>query len=573
MTQKTIKVLPKKQWALQDLETGEKHKRKVCAYARVSTDLEDQKNSFRAQLEEYQNRISKNPEWEFTRLYSDEGISGTSLKNRKGFQEMIGDALGGKIDLILTKSISRFARNTVDCLQTVRELRAKNVEVYFDKENISTTDPKIEMMLTIFASMAQEESKSISENVKWGIRKRMAKGQVSIQTRTLLGYDKDENGNLIINKDEAQIVKKVFNLYIAGVSLKEIENIMNQEGMPCKCPSGRWTVGYLARMISNEKYAGDLLLQKTVVVDFLTHKAVKNNGIEESYYIENHHPAIIDKKTFNYVQALKAGKIRFHELYENYKRDALCGLVYCESCLRKMNKVSQHGNTKYQRFVYTCKNQDRNAKGYVECHVPNTTDYKCLKEASTKVFTTYYEPPAGMKDIIFEEYEIAQKTINTYAKSNILKSEIIALEKEAKELAGRQIEESDDVGLEAEFMRKKELIKQKSRELEKANDDFAGIMMSNKKRDAIKDYIEKKYVSSILIKDVIKKVLIRSNGSALFILCDDDFGLDRNKVNRLLLEPIIEKSTVEVDGRSLSYEVIRVKSEDYNENIAQTGAR
>lgn len=567
MTQKTIKVLPKKEWLKQDFDTGDLPKRKVCAYARVSTDLEDQKNSFNAQLEEYQSRIAKNPDWEFVRLYSDEGISGTSLKNRKGFQEMIGDALSGKIDLILTKSISRFARNTVDCLQTVRDLRAKNVEVYFDKENISTTDPKIEMMLTIFASMAQEESKSISENVKWGIRKRMAKGQVAIQTRTLLGYDKDENGNLVINQKEAEIVKKIFNLYVAGLSLVEIEKIMVEDGIPCKTPTGRWTVGYLARLIGNEKYIGDLLLQKTVVVDFLTHKSVKNNGIEESYYIENHHPAIIDKNTFNYVQALKDGKLRFRELYENYNRlDILCGLVYCESCLRKMFKVSQHSGTKYQRFVYTCKNQYKTDRGYVECHMPNTTDYLCLKEALNKVFCKYYEPPIGMRDILLGEYEIAQKTINTYTKNNILRTEITALKKEADELVKQQIEDTENLSLEKEFNEKKALLRSKTRELNEANDQFAEIMMINKKRDAVKNYINNKYVSPILVKEVIKKILIRSSGRALFILSDDDFTLSRSKVNRLLLEPVIESDRVELNDRILDYDVIRIKSEDYNEN-------
>ena len=171
----TITVIPKKQVLSINPTTGDVVKKRVAAYARVSTDLEDQRNSFNAQLEEYTTRIGKNPSWEFVKLYSDQGISGTSTKHRVGFQRMIKDALDGKIDLILVKSISRFARNTVDCLKTVRDLRKKNVEVYFDKEAISTNDTKVDMMLTIFASFAQEESKSISENVKWGVRKRMAK--------------------------------------------------------------------------------------------------------------------------------------------------------------------------------------------------------------------------------------------------------------------------------------------------------------------------------------------------------------------------------------------------------------
>ncbi|WP_235860806.1 recombinase family protein [Peptoniphilus porci] len=191
-------------------------KRRVAGYARVSTDSDEQFTSYEAQVDYYTDYIKKRADWEFVGIYTDEGISGTNTKYREGFNRMVDDALNGKIDLIITKSVSRFARNTVDSLTTVRELKDKGVEVYFEKENIWTFDSKGELLITIMSSLAQEESRSISENVTWGQRKRFADGKVSIPYGNFLGYDKGPNGNLMVNKEEAKLVKKIYRYFLEG---------------------------------------------------------------------------------------------------------------------------------------------------------------------------------------------------------------------------------------------------------------------------------------------------------------------------------------------------------------------
>ena len=189
---------------------GTTRKKRVAAYARVSTEQDEQQSSYETQVNFYTNYIQSNPDWEFAGIYSDEGISGTNIKHRDGFNRMIKDALSGKIDLILTKSISRFARNTVDSLVTIRKLKEKGIEVYFEKENIYTLDSKGELMLTIMSSIAQEESRSISENVTWGKRKSMADGKVYVARKGFLGYKLDENGNTVIDEAEAKIVREIY---------------------------------------------------------------------------------------------------------------------------------------------------------------------------------------------------------------------------------------------------------------------------------------------------------------------------------------------------------------------------
>lgn len=280
-------------------------KKRVCAYARVSTDQEDQINSYNAQIKEYTERIKANPNWKFVGMYADEGISGTSMKKRLSFLEMIDDAKAGNIDLILTKSLSRFSRNTVDSLTIIRELREINVEVFFEKENLSSLDTKIDFMLTIFSSIAQEEARNISENVKWGIRKRFQEGKVKINTKRFLGYDKDDSGNLIINESEANTIRMIFNLYVAGKSYKEICEILISEKLTNGRGLVKWNPSAIKNILENEKYMGDVILQKTVVLDYLSHKSVTNNNNVPKYHIIDNHPAIVSKELFKLARIKK----------------------------------------------------------------------------------------------------------------------------------------------------------------------------------------------------------------------------------------------------------------------------
>ncbi|MDD4135420.1 MAG: recombinase family protein, partial [Eubacteriales bacterium] len=251
---------------------GQNTKRKVAAYARVSTGTEEQLTSYEAQVDYYTAYIQGTPDWLFAGVYTDEGISALSTRNRDGFNRMVSDALAGKIDLIVTKSVSRFARNTVDSLTTVRKLKQHKVEVFFEKENIYTFDGKGELLLTILSSLAQEESRSISDNVKWGQRKRFADGKVSLPYKKFLGYEKGEDGRPAIVESEAVIVRMIYRLFMEGMTPSAIAKRLKEAGI--LTPGGKtvWQASTVRSILTNEKYRGDAILQKSFTVDFLTKK-------------------------------------------------------------------------------------------------------------------------------------------------------------------------------------------------------------------------------------------------------------------------------------------------------------
>ena len=253
------------------LEPLVRHKR-VAAYVRVSTASDEQMGSIAAQRDYNSKYIPGNTQWVFVGIYADEGLSGTSSKRRPAFQQMVEDALAGKIDLILTKSLSRFARNTVDTLKTIRALKEKNVEVYFEKEDISTLDSKGEFLITLMSSLAQEESRSISENVAWGKRKRFADGKFSMPYKHFLGYDRGADGTMVINEEQAEVIRLIYLLYLEGRTLGDITRVLQAAGI--KTPTGKekWAISVIESILRNEKYYGAALLQKKFTYDFLTKK-------------------------------------------------------------------------------------------------------------------------------------------------------------------------------------------------------------------------------------------------------------------------------------------------------------
>ena len=247
-------------------------KRRVAAYARVSTDYEEQITSYQAQVRFYTNYIQSRSDWQFVDVYTDEGISALNTKRRDGFNRMITDALDGKIDLIITKSVSRFARNTVDSLSTIRKLKEHNVECYFEKENIWTFDGKGELLISIMSSLAQEESRSISENVTWGHRKRFAEGRITMCYSSFLGYRKGDDGLPEIVPEEAEIVRYIFSQFIMGQTLYKIAAELTAQGIPTPGGKQKWAIGTIKNILTNEKYKGDALIQKSYTTDFLTKK-------------------------------------------------------------------------------------------------------------------------------------------------------------------------------------------------------------------------------------------------------------------------------------------------------------
>lgn len=277
---------------------------RVAAHCQVSTELDEQANSYETQVSHYKELIQKDPIWEFAGIFADDGISGTNTKKRDQFNKMIKACKAGKIDLIVTKSISRFARNTIDCLKYIRDLKAINVAIFFEKENINTMDAKGEVLITIMASLAQQESESLSQNVRLGLQYRYQQGKVLINHNHFLGYTKDKDGNLVIEPEEAKTVKRIFYSYLQGMTMKQIAESLKADGVLTGGGKTNWHSSGIALILKNEKYTGDALLQKTYTVDLLTKKRVKNNGIMPQYYVENDHPAIIPKSVFMQVQNL-----------------------------------------------------------------------------------------------------------------------------------------------------------------------------------------------------------------------------------------------------------------------------
>jgi len=352
-------------------------KKRVCAYCRVSTEDDCQISSFDLQVEHYMNFINANKYWEFAGVYSDYGKSGTSTKKRNEFTQMIDDCKRGKIDRIITKSISRFARNTLDCLGYIRELKMLNppVGIYFEKEKLDTLDPKNELLLTILSSLAQEESRSTSENIKWSIQKRFQAGKARCPTQFLIGYDKDEDGNMVIDEEEAKIVRRIFREYMAGKGAKLIANELKEEGVPSGRGGSNWGKTSILHMLKNEKYCGDVLMQKNITVDFLTHKQIENKGQLPQYYIENHHPAIIPKDEWLAVQneikrryeiAIKDPSSR--QGYSN--ASAMSNRLFCGECgqplIRHTATVVGDGN-KEKITVFRCRATSAKARKKAGC--------------------------------------------------------------------------------------------------------------------------------------------------------------------------------------------------------------
>lgn len=293
---RSVTVIPPTINPLTHLSRVAAQKRRVAGYARVSTDSDEQFTSYEAQVDYYTQYIKRNPEWEFVKVYTDEGISGTNTKHRIGFNEMIADAMSGKIDLIVTKSVSRFARNVVDCIKYARDLRALSppVGIYFETENINTLSQNGELLLTVLAAFAQDESVNKSISVAWGIRQRFAKGIPKLVKP--YGYQ-NVDGKLVVDEEEAGVVIRIFAFYLGGKTPYEIAKILTHEGIPT--PTGKkpcWTISSVTYILGNDRYCGDVIMQKSLCVDLFAHKRVRNLGQVERYRMRDVHPPLISKE-------------------------------------------------------------------------------------------------------------------------------------------------------------------------------------------------------------------------------------------------------------------------------------
>lgn len=401
-------------------------KRRVAGYARVSTDKDEQFSSYESQVDYYTQFIQANPEWEFVKVYTDEGISGLNTKKRDGFNAMVKDAISGKIDLIITKSVSRFARNTVDSLSTIRELKAHNVECYFEKENIYTFDGKGELLLTIMSSLAQEESRSISENVTWGHRRRFEEGRVSFAYSSFLGYDRGENkcDPPVVNPEQAETVKRIYSLFMKGKTCWMIAKILTEDGIKTPCGKEKWSASTVESILTNEKYKGAAILQKRFTTDFLTKTMKVNEGEVPQYYVENSHEAIIQPDEWDEVQQEFARRKSLSRKYSG--KSIFSARIICGDCGGFYGaKVWNSTNDKYRRTVWQC-----NSK-FKDKEKPCTTPH--LNEEAIKTrFTGAFNKLISMKaDIIAG----AEKIKTLYCDCSDIDAEQRRLEREMEDIA------------------------------------------------------------------------------------------------------------------------------------------
>ncbi len=370
---------------------------RVAAYCRVSTDDEEQKTSYEAQIGYYTEKINQNPEWQMAGIFADEGISGTQAKKRPEFLKMIRLCRQRKIDIILTKSLSRFARNTVDSLGYIRELRALGIAVISEKENINTLTAESEMLITIMSCFAQAESESISKNVSWGVRQSFKNGNVPMQYARLLGYRKGHDGNAEIIPEEAEVVKEIYRCYLDGMSMNLIADRLNEKGLTTKGGSSPYRKTVVQRILTNEKYTGDALLQKTYVTDCITKKTRKNNGELPMYLVKNHHEPIISRTDFNRVQEEMARRSAKRTIADKLTKTgqgkysakyALSELLICGECGEHYRRVTWTAKG-FKEIKWRC--VSRIQYGKKKCHSSPTVDEQAFHRAIVSAINEFCE--------------------------------------------------------------------------------------------------------------------------------------------------------------------------------------
>lgn len=405
LNEKNVSIIP----ATIKIEKEETTKKtRIGAYCRVSTDLEEQSSSYEAQVDYFKNYVNKRPNYKLIDVYADEGITGTNTKKRKEFNRLIDDCMKGKIDLVITKSISRFARNTIDTISYVKKLKEKGVEVYFEKENLSTFDPNTELVLTILSAMAQEESRSISTNCKWGIKRRFENGEAAFVTNANLGYKRDENNKIIIDDTQAEIVKLIFKLYLDGYSYTKIKTYLEENNYKTAKGLTTWQCSTIQRILSNEKYTGNSILQKTISLDYLSKKRKKNEGEENQYYVENSHVPIISQDIYNSVQEeIKRRSCIDKKVVTSKKKSTSKGkysskyvfseILFCSECGKNYKRQIWKHYTP-TRNVWRCINRLEHGKKY--CKHSQTVDEDIVKNAVIMAINELIPDDSNIKTII-----------------------------------------------------------------------------------------------------------------------------------------------------------------------------
>ena len=428
-TAPNVTIIPAK---VQTAESRSKyHQLRVAAYCRVSTAQEEQQNSYQVQIAYYTDLINRKKEWTLAGIFADEGISGTQTKKRTEFNRMIRMCKKKKIDLIITKSISRFSRNTVDCLQYIRQLKELGIGVIFEKENINTLTMTSEFMIALYGSFAQAESESISKNILWGKEKAYREGKVNFQYKHLLGYKKGADGKPEIVPDEAETVKLIYKLFLDGYSMKGIKNVLESKKLLTSMGNKIWNESFIRSILKNEKYVGDALLQKTYTLDCITHKVVKNYGERPMYLVTDHHDPIIDRDTYNRVQqelARRSSKRKVSDktITEQGKyssKYALTELLICGKCGTPYRRTTWVSRGK-KLIVWRCISRLEHGRRY--CPDSPTIKEENLHRGIIRAINNYYSCRDDIKRIL-------KANISSVLECQGQK-EILATEKRLKEI-------------------------------------------------------------------------------------------------------------------------------------------
>lgn len=528
MTRRTVREIPRAM--ILNIDTTEITKLVVVAYARVSTEKEEQEDSFERQVSHYTALITSKAEWEFGGIYADPGITGTKAEKRPDFMRMIADCRAGKINKVLVKSISRFARNTVDALKYIRELKELGISIYFENENIDTMTPGGEVLLTILAAMAEQESRTMSTNIKWSYQKKFKNGEIVLNTGLMMGYiktgKKDEDGRDIyeINEAEAEIVRRIYREYLAGITTTRICRGLEADGIPTKLGKRKWRVSVIRSILTNEKYTGDAILGKTYKRDVLSSRRIKNTGEAPMYYAEGTHPAIIDKEMFEMVKAemqrrkeekdTAVGCSRYTSKYP------FSGLLVCGECGHKLRRHVRTVGTGSKVPAWGCSNRISNGRAACDSHHVNEDT---LQQTYTAVIQDMIEDAEDVMAAVKESAGLVLEPENKAALEQVAQ-EIIDLQNAVLELhkakQQRSVTAADYAAKIREYSQRMKELEAKQAELQTAENRYSEVIMW---LDTFTAHMQSGEImnadDSIIMKQLVEQIIVGDSGIEVHFKC------------------------------------------------------
>ena len=526
-TTPTVICIPAKPEAVR----ASKRQLRVAAYCRVSTDDEEQLTSYEAQKNYYTDKIMTNKEWTMAGIFADEGITGTSARKRPEFLRMIRQCKQGKIDIVLTKSISRFARNTVDCLNYVRALKELGIAVIFEKENMNTLEVDSEILITMLGAFAQSESESISANVRWGIRQAMKEGKATIQYKYLYGYRKGDDGKPEIIPDQAEVVRKIYDLFLSGTPVRGIQEYLNASAVPNINGESKWARSAIDSILTNEKYCGDVLLQKTYLDDCINKKVKKNTGQLPMYLVQNHHEGIISRETFDAAQAelsrrnagrspskknAPTGRSRYSSKY------ALSDRLYCGECGTRYQRCTWRNRDGSKRIVWRCVSRVDYGSKY--CHDSPTLDEEPLHRA---VLAAINSAVNDKDNIVYNLKAAMEKELAPVAGQQLSLSEIDNRLERLNTEFSKVLVEASESGDQAAYSDRFRDIMQKQTALKAQRDEIQGMLAESGKAAAHIEQCRQAAESTpatitewdeALIRQVVESVKVETDGGIVVAL-------------------------------------------------------